>query len=119
MSVTVERKLDLKLLDYGDRALLLQCENTGEVLAWARALREADLLGVTDIVPASRTVLVKLDRPRHQPGTRQRIAKLHPVLEEQSDRVDDVDVVIDVVYDGEDLADVAGKTGLDTAGVIA
>ena len=30
------------------------------------ALREADLLGVLDIVPASRTVLIKLAGPRYQ-----------------------------------------------------
>ena len=37
--------------DYGDQALLLQFDSTAEVLAWTDALREADLLGVLDIVP--------------------------------------------------------------------
>ena len=52
--------------DYGDQALLLQFDSTAEVLAWTDALREADLLGVVDIVPASRTVLIKLAGPRYQ-----------------------------------------------------
>ena len=119
MSVATDPRLDLRLLDYGDHALLVQCDSTAEVLAWTRALREADLLGVTDIVPASRTVLVKLDGHRHQPGTRQRIAKLRVVPDEQVADAGVVDIVIDVVYDGADLAEVASETGLDVAGVIA
>src|SRR6476619_3595614 len=62
--------------DYGDQALLLEFDSTVEVLAWAAALREADLLGVVDIVPALRTVLLKLAGPRYQAPTRQRLAKL-------------------------------------------
>ena len=52
--------------DYGDQALLLQFDSTAEVLAWSDVLRDADLPGVVDIVPASRTVLIKLDGPRYQ-----------------------------------------------------
>ena len=62
--------------DYGDQALLLEFESTAEVLAWTEALREAELLGVLDIVPASRTVLIKLAGPRYQAPTRQRLGKL-------------------------------------------
>ena len=56
--------------DYGDQALLLEFDSTAEVLAWADAMREADLLGVLDIVPASRTVLSSSpDRAiRRRPG---------------------------------------------------
>ena len=52
------------VFDYGDHALMLQCGSTGEVLAWVDALRAAALPGVVDVVPAARTVLVKLDSPR-------------------------------------------------------
>ncbi len=41
------------ILDYGDRALLLEFDSTAEVLAWNDALRAAELLGVVDIVPAA------------------------------------------------------------------
>ena len=58
------------VLDYGDRALLLQFDSTAEVLAWTDAVRAAGLPGVVDIVPGSRTVLVKLDRPGYQAPTR-------------------------------------------------
>src|ERR1700756_2075582 len=93
---------DLRVLDYGDHALLLECESTAEVLAWTAALRDADLLGVTDVVPASRTVLVKVDGARYLPVTRQRIEKLRVAPEEDIAGPATADIVIDVVYDGAD-----------------
>jgi len=108
------------VLDYGDQALMVQCGSTAEVLAWAAALRGAALPGVVDIVPAARTVLVKLDGPRYQGVTRQRLRKLAVTADSipaaPADR--SADVVIDVVYDGPDLAEVASCTGLTTAQVI-
>jgi KipI family sensor histidine kinase inhibitor len=108
------------VLDYGDHALMLQCGSTAEVLAWAAALRAAALPGVVDIVPASRTVLVKLEDPRHQGVTRQRLRKLRvtpdAIPAAPADR--SADLVIDVVYDGPDLTEVASHTGLTTAQVI-
>ncbi|TDH56138.1 allophanate hydrolase subunit 1 family protein [Mycobacterium eburneum] len=108
------------VLDYGDRALLLQFDNTAEVLAWTAALRDAALPGVVDIVPASRTVLVKLDSARYQGATRQRLRKLQvrPESVPTAPPGDRIDVVIDVVYDGADLAEVADYTGLTIAQVI-
>jgi KipI family sensor histidine kinase inhibitor len=107
--------------DYGDQALLLQFDSTAEVLAWTDALREADLLGVLDIVPAAQTVLIKLAGPRYQAPTRQRLAKLrldHATVEAATtDR--QADITIDVVYDGADLEEVARLSGLDPAQVIA
>jgi KipI family sensor histidine kinase inhibitor len=109
---------DLRVLDYGDHALLLECESTAEVLAWTEALREADLLGVTDIVPASRTVMVKVDGARYLPATRQHIEKLRVVADDVV-TAGSADVVIDVVYDGADLDEVGRITGLGAAGVVA
>ncbi|OBH30268.1 allophanate hydrolase [Mycobacterium sp. E342] len=106
------------VLDFGDSALMLQCGSTAEVLAWAAQLRAAALPGVVDIVPAARTVLVKLDGPRRQGVIRQRLRKMRVTAEEvpASDRR--ADVVIDVVYDGPDLAEVADHTGLTIPQVI-
>src|ERR1700724_23132 len=102
---------DLRMLDYGDHALLLECQSTAEVLAWAAALRQADLLGVTDIVPASRTVMVKVDGARYLPLTRQRIEKLRPVSDDGIAAPGVPDMVIDVVYDGAGLAEAGRITG--------
>ncbi len=106
------------VLDYGDQALLMQFDSTAEVLAAAAALREAALPGVLDIVPASRTVLLKLDGPRHQSVVRHRLRTLR-VTPQAGQRVPpDECTVIDVVYDGVDLSEVADRTGLTTAQVI-
>lgn len=110
---------DLRVLDYGDHALLLEFESTADVLAWTAALREADLVGVTDIVPASRTVMVKVDGARYLPVTRQRIEKLSVVPDEHIATPAVPDIVIDVVYDGTDLDEVGRITGLGAAGVVA
>lgn len=106
------------VLDYGDRALMLQCGSTAEVLAWADALRTAALPGVLDIVPAARTVLVKLEGPRNQGVIRQRLRKMRVTADEAAPADRNADVVIDVVYDGPDLAEVARHTGLTVAQVI-
>ncbi len=106
--------------DYGDQALLLEFDSTADVLAWTATLTAAQLLGVVDIVPASRTILIKLADPRYQAPTRQRLGKLQlqpgaaPVRPEGQ-----ADVTIDVVYDGADLRDVATLTGLTPEQVIA
>jgi KipI family sensor histidine kinase inhibitor len=109
--------------DYGDQALLLEFDSTAEVLAWADALREAGLLGVLDIVPASRTVLIKLAGPRYQAPTRQRLGKLAVTAEAVSQVTAPgggrADIEIDVVYDGADLDEVARLTGMTPEQVVA
>jgi KipI family sensor histidine kinase inhibitor len=123
MTVTAELMVIGTVHDYGDQALLLEFDSTAKVLAWCDALTDADLLGVLDIVPASRTVLLKLAGPRHRDPTRQRLGKLR--IENVAD--DDVtapidqraDVEIDVVYDGADLEEVARLTGLSQDDVVA
>jgi KipI family sensor histidine kinase inhibitor len=97
---------------------MLECGSTAEVLAFTDALRAAALPGVVDIVPASRTVLVKLEGPRYQGVLRQRLRKLRvsPVTTAPVER--SADVMIDVLYDGPDLTEVAERTGLSAAQVI-
>jgi KipI family sensor histidine kinase inhibitor len=123
MDATARKTGPATIHDYGDKALLLEFDNTDEVLAWADAIRNAGLLGVLDIVPASRTVLIKLADPRYQPPTRQRLGKLQvtPEAVSQSSAPADgrADVQIEVVYDGPDLDEVARLTGLTADEVVA
>lgn len=121
MSTPLDVKIIDMVRDYGDCALLLECADTAEVLAWTSVLHRAELPGVLDIVPASRTVLLKLAGPRYQSPTRQRLGRLRPDLDDVAERPAEgrADVVIDVRYDGADLAEVGRLTGLDAAGVIA
>lgn len=106
--------------DYGDSALLLEFDSTTDVLAWTAALHSAALPGVVDIVPASHTVLVKVAAPRYQAGIRRRLASLDVDTDAVQTSAPDgpADVVIDVVYDGPDLTEVAERTGLSVAQVI-
>ncbi len=112
--------LAARIADYGDQALLLQFDTSTEVLACAAAVRAAALPGVQDIVPASRTVLLKLDAPRWQSKVRSRLARLQVTADSvpASPPAGHVDLVIDVVYDGPDLDDVARHTGLNAADVV-
>ncbi|OMC31283.1 allophanate hydrolase [Mycobacterium sp. GA-1841] len=107
--------------EYGDQALLLEFNSTADVLAWTATLSAAQLLGVVDIVPASRTILIKLADPRYQAPTRQRLGtlRLQPGSAPVRPPGGRTDVTIDVVYDGEDLHEVAALTGLTPAQVIA
>lgn len=107
--------------DYGDRALLLEFDDIAEVLAWSEALRGAALPGVLDVIPAARTVLIALSDPGHQGATRARLGELHVGLpiEDSNTGTGEADVTIDVVYDGEDLAEVARLTGLSPDEVVA
>ena len=123
MTVTTDAMAIGTVTDYGDQALLLQFDSTAEVLAWTDVLSEAALLGVVDIVPASRTVLIKLEGPRCQGTARQQLSKLRltqEAVEESTAPIDGrADVVIDVVYDGDDLDEVAKLTGLTAREVVA
>jgi KipI family sensor histidine kinase inhibitor len=107
--------------DYGDHALLLEFGGTEEVLAWLAALRDADLPGVLDLVPASRTVLLKLADPRHQGPARQRLQTLRIDRSTLTPPTADgePDIVIEVVYDGADLEEVARLTELSADDVVA
>jgi KipI family sensor histidine kinase inhibitor len=124
MSVTADL-MDVRALgtvhDYGDQALLLEFDSTAEVLAWADELRGAELLGVLDIVPASRTVLLKLAGPRYQAPTRQRLGKLRVTADalSQAPIEGQADIEIDVVYDGADLDEVSRLTGMTPQQVVA
>jgi KipI family sensor histidine kinase inhibitor len=126
MTVTAE-SMDVMSLgtvhDYGDQGLLLEFDSTAEVLAWNDVLHEADLLGVLDVVPASRTVLLKLAGPRYREPTRQRLAKLRierVALDDDTAGIDRrADVEIDVTYDGADLEEVARLSGLTIDEVVA
>ncbi|MFZ0907429.1 MAG: allophanate hydrolase subunit 1 [Mycobacterium sp.] len=118
MSVAMDLNVVDSVLDYGDQALLLQFDSTTDVLAWAAALREAALPGVLDIVPASRTVLLKLDGPRQQSAIRRRLRTLRVAPDMAATAPPQEPMTIDVVYDGADLAEVADRTGLTTAQVI-
>ena len=104
---------------YGDRALLIECASTAEVLALAEGLRATEIPGVVDIVPGARTVLVSLNDPVHQAAARARMEAVTVPAVQSPTGGAEADVVIEVVYDGADLAEVAERLQMGTEEVVA
>jgi KipI family sensor histidine kinase inhibitor len=101
----------------GREALLVEVDDLDAALALYAALRTAALPGVVDLVPAARTVLIRLDPAVTSPAAvREATAGLS--IEEQN-RSDAGTVEIPVRYDGPDLAEVAERTGLSPDEVVA
>jgi KipI family sensor histidine kinase inhibitor len=95
--------------DYGDRALLIECDSTDEVLALAGALRTNPPPGLADIVPGARTLLVSLIDPASQAPARARLSGMRLAACAGKSDAAGSEVVIDVVYDGADLTEVAAR----------
>jgi KipI family sensor histidine kinase inhibitor len=107
----------VRLLGYGDAAVLLDLDGIEDVLGWDAALRENPPLGIVDIVPAARTVLLRFDpalTTAAEVATAVRGLRPAPVAQSYGERID-----IPVRYDGADLAEVGRLTGLGSDGVVA
>jgi KipI family sensor histidine kinase inhibitor len=105
--------MTVRLLPCGRRAVLVE---TGDVLGFQAALTQAPPDGVVELVPAARTLLVRFD-PSVTDADRLG-AVLRRVSPVDSRAAEAREVVIPVVYDGEDLADVATEAGLTVASLI-
>lgn len=100
----------------GTRAVLAELSGTQDVLALQAMLVENPFPGQLDVLAAAETVLVTADSPVAARRIAARLLELDLTAPAQRDG--DL-VVIDTVYDGEDLAEVGEQTGLGTDGVIA
>jgi KipI family sensor histidine kinase inhibitor len=100
----------------GTRAVLAELTGTEGVLALQALLLGRPLPGQLDVLAAAETVMVTADSPAAARRIAAQLLQLDltaPVQREGGL------VVIDTVYDGEDLAEVAELTGLGIEGVIA
>ncbi len=100
----------------GTRAVLAELSGTQDVLALQALLLEHPLPGQLDVLAAAETVLVTADSPASARRIAARLLRLDLTAPVQRDGEL---VLIDTVYDGEDLAEVGQLTGLGTEGVIA
>lgn len=110
-----------RLLPMGADAVLVEVAGTQEVLTLGAALQAAPWREtVAETVPAARTVLVRVHDPRELPAVRSGLAELLAATEvgTTAQDVGGEPVVLPVVYDGPDLAEVARITGLDEDGVV-
>jgi KipI family sensor histidine kinase inhibitor len=119
----------MRLLPAGDNALLVELASLDEVLGYYAALTADPPADVVDIVPAARTVLVTLassnagNEDQHQgrspSAALQRLERALLAVAPVPGEARSGDLLeIPVVYDGEDLQDVAKLLGCDTAEVI-
>ncbi|WP_306213521.1 5-oxoprolinase subunit B family protein [Actinoplanes sp. RD1] len=106
-----------RFLRCGREAVLAEVDDLDAALALYAALREASLPGVVDLVPAARTVLIRLDPSVTSP--REIRVAVSALSVGSADPRQGAVVEIPVVYDGPDLADVAGHLGISPADVIA
>ena len=106
----------MRALPYGDAALLLELDDLAAVHALHAALAAARPPGVVDLVPAARTLLVTLDPALTTPARVEQAVRAVPPVPVSASA--GPEVVVPVVYDGPDLAEVAVLTGLDPDGVV-
>lgn len=114
-----------RLLPCGDSGLLVEVDRPADVLALHTAVRRRMPPGVVDLVPAARTLLLHLDPELTSPArVSEALSELLDVLTtDQPGQVPESEpaelVHVPVVYDGEDLQEVALLTGLRPDDVVA
>ncbi|NKS63211.1 carboxyltransferase domain-containing protein [Rhodococcus hoagii] len=106
----------MRILDMGDRALLVEFDGLDATLAHFRGMTADPHPAVTDLVPAARTVLVRFRgvRPDHVAAW---VRSTDPITADTLPPTAPVE--IPVRYDGPDLDEVGALTGLGADGVIA
>jgi KipI family sensor histidine kinase inhibitor len=106
----------MRVLPSGSTALLVELDDLDAVLALHAALEEDRPPGVVDLVPAARTVLVLTDpavTPLAAVEAWVRRTTPRPGRDGAGERLE-----LPVVYDGEDLGDVAAHLGVDPDEVV-
>ncbi len=108
----------MRLLPYGDSAVLVELADAAERRRLDAALHRAALAQVVEHVPGAQTVLVRAASAGDVPA----LAGLLRTLDWQSADEDfgtDAELVIPTRYDGPDLPEVATLLGSDPAEVVA
>ena len=106
----------MRILPCGDAALLVELGDLDEVLALYAGLSDRGLDGVTDLVPAARTILVRFDPAVTSAGALAEAVTATPRT--PGTRAAAGAVEIPVRYDGADLDEVGELTGLGRDGVV-
>ncbi len=107
----------MRFLPCGAAAVLVEVESLAEVVDLHAALRAQPPAGVIDLVPAARTLLLTYDVRRTSYPRVVDDVKGRDVGTAAAERGELVE--IPVVYDGEDLPEVARHSGLDEREVVS
>lgn len=105
----------MRVLPYGDRALLVELPDLAAVVAVRGALEHSPLPGQRELVAAARTVLVVLDR---LPSASDDAVLRNLPLDRATAPSEAPEVDLPVVFDGPDLAEVAELTGRSAAALV-
>ena len=101
--------------DAGSRALLLELATLEDVLAYHQHLMRSPLPGQREAVAAARTVLLRFDSPDRARRAREQLRELRV----SGSSIGDAQALeLDVVYDGEDLAEVAELVGMSQEALV-
>lgn len=116
--------MSVRLLPCGDAALLVELDRLDDVLALHAALEADPVDGVDDVVPAARTLLLRLDParttvPAVAAALRRAALADRPRADHHDGRSTGAVVELGVRYDGPDLDEVGVLTGLGRDGVVA
>lgn len=106
----------MRVLPYADAGLLVELADLDEVLALYAELVDEPPQGVVDLVPAARTLLLRLDP--HRTDVREVERAVRSASPRPGTRPDAGHLEVPVTYDGEDLAEVGRLTGLGERGVV-
>ena len=102
----------------GDQALLVDVDDGPAPAALASAIAAASHPAIAEVVPAAATVLVRTTPGADLAAVAGAVRACAEHATEQSASAEE-ELVIPVVYDGADLAEVAGHTGLSAEEVVA
>jgi KipI family sensor histidine kinase inhibitor len=105
----------VRLRPAGPLGVLAEVADLETVHRLDAAVRSAELPGVVEVVPGYRTLLVTTSGEAEAAAVRRALPRLElPVLRQVRRRV----VEVPVVYDGQDLAEVAARTRLSASEVV-
>jgi len=107
----------VNILSAGDAAVLAELADLAEAHRLYASLRADPLPGALDVVPATRTVLVTLDRSVTGPDEVAAALRSRSLADTPDPGGGEL-VELPTSYDGPDLAEVAELTGLDEAEVV-
>lgn len=99
----------------GDRALLVDVGSLASAMAWHRALLSTPLDGQLEAVAAARTVLIRFVSSSAAEAA---VASLPALTPAQAGTDAPSEHVLDVVYDGEDVAETARLLDMSTAALV-
>ncbi|WP_021598763.1 5-oxoprolinase subunit B family protein [Actinomadura welshii] len=105
----------MRILPSGDAAILVELPDLPAMLGLYAALSAAPPQGVADMVPAARTLTLLLHSSADPAAVAAAVRATRPGTADGAAGTAE----IPVVYDGEDLGEVARLTGLTPAGVVA